>query len=317
MFVPKKFIQTREQACNFCSATDTDVIARGVDFEYETCANEFTFVRCRSCGHLYLNPLPDPCELDVIYPATYGNFEKARNTALTFKIKNWLDRKYLRKMTKGMHIERILDIGCADGRMLALCQEAFPDAQCLEGIEFSRKTAELAIERGYTVHIGSIDQLDLKQNYYDLIFLQQVIEHVFDPTAVVNKLYHSLREGGRVCFEMPTSDAIDRYFGGKRYWGGYHFPRHFNIFSERNFCTVCERAGFAVVSVAYRFQPVHWVWTVHHWLKEKGVSPRIYNLFNIKNTVLMACGTILEALVKLVSGKSANMQIVVEKKKRS
>ena len=307
-------IPTHDQVCNFCSANDAEVIARGMDFEYETCANEFTYVRCKSCGHLYLNPLPDPATLDIIYPANYGNFEENRNTVFTFKVKNWLDRRYLRKLTKGLHVERILDIGCADGRMLALCRDALPDVQCLEGIEFSRNSAKQAMERGFTVHVGSADQLKLPDNYFDLIFLQQVIEHVFDPTALVQKLYHSLRENGRVCFEMPTSEAIDRYFGGKRYWGGYHFPRHFNIFSERNFCTICERAGFTVISVAYRYQPVHWVWTVHHWLKEKGVSPVICEWFNIKNTWLMAIGTVMEALAKLVSGKAANMQIIVEKK---
>lgn len=315
MAAATNFIKTRVQVCNYCSSSNADVVARGVDFEYETCANEFSFVRCNACGHLYLNPVPDPCELDIIYPATYGNFERGRNTALTFRVKNWLDRRYLRKMTEGLYVDRILDVGCADGRMLNLCREVFPRASCLEGIEFSRKTAELAVERGFTVHIGSIDQLELKEQYYDLVFLQQVIEHVFDPTAVVEKLYRSVREGGRVCFEMPTSEAIDRGFGGKRYWGGYHFPRHFNIFSESNFGVICERAGFTVVRVAYRFQPVHWVWTVHHWMKEKGFPRWIYERFDIKNAILIAAGTICEACAKLISGKAANMQIVVEKRR--
>lgn len=306
-------IVTREQPCNFCKASNGEIIAQGVDFEYDSCGNEFFFVRCKTCGHHYLNPQPDPSALEIIYPPHYGNFERARSMAITFKVKNWLDRRYLRKITAGKCIERILDVGCADGRMLALCQDVIPGVNILEGVEFSHRSAALAQERGFTVLVGSVDHVELKKNYYDLIFLQQVIEHVYDPTAVVYKLYHSLRPGGRICFEMPTSEAIDRGFGGRRYWGGYHFPRHFNIFSEAHFCLICQNAGFKIVSVSYRYQPVHWVWTVHHWLKENGYPVWIYKQFNIKNPFLMAIGTGCEAVAKLISGKAANMQVVVEK----
>jgi SAM-dependent methyltransferase len=309
----RRLIRTREQRCNVCSADDAEVIARGVDFEYDTCANEFRFVRCRSCGHLYLNPLPDPSELETIYPATYGNYEGDRNAALTYRVKNWLDRRYLRELTEGLRVERVLDVGCADGRMLDLCRRAFPAAEHVEGIEFSPKAAGEAIARGYTVHIGSVDDLELREDFYDLVFLQQVIEHVYDPTAVVAKLHRSVRAGGRVVFETPTSEALDRRFGAGRHWGGYHFPRHFNIFDERSFGAICERAGFIVRGVSYRYQPVHWPWTAHHWLKERGAPPWLYAPLNIRNTFAIGAGTVLEALAKLVSGKASNMQVVVEK----
>jgi len=140
-----------------------------------------------------------------------------------------------------------------------------------------------------------------------------VIEHVFDPSAVVEKLHGALRAGGRVCFEMPTSEAIDRKFGEKRYWGGYHFPRHLNIFSAASFAAICERSGFRVVRVAYRLQPVHWAWTVHHWLKEKGAPPALYRLFNIQNAFAIGWGTVMESLALLTTGRASNMQIVVQK----
>lgn len=306
-------IRMQDRPCNCCGSTDRELIARGIDFEYETCANEFEFVRCRSCEHLYLNPLPDPSELPIIYPSNYGNYASEKNDALTYKVKNWLDRRYLRSLTEGMRVERVLDVGCADGRMLALCRETLPEVTDLEGIEFSPNVVERARAEGFTVHVGSIDDLDLPPDHYDLVFLQQVIEHVFDPTAVVRKLYRSLRTGGRVCFEMPTSEAIDRKFGEKRYWGGYHFPRHFNIFSEASFGRICERAGFRVVRVAYRLQPVHWAWTVHHWLKEKGAPSAVYRVFNIQNSFAIGWGTIMEGLALLATGRASNMQVLVEK----
>jgi len=145
-------IRTRDQPCNCCGSAAREPIARGVDFEYATCANEFEFVRCADCGHLYLNPQPDPSELGVIYPPDYGNYASDKNEAFTYQVKNWLDRRYLRRLTRGMRVERILDVGCADGRLLGLCRETFARAERLEGIEFSPTVVERARAQGYVVH---------------------------------------------------------------------------------------------------------------------------------------------------------------------
>ena len=309
----EKTIQMQEQSCNACGADDAEVMGCGIDFEYSTCDNEFSYVACRQCGHWYLNPQPCPAELDVIYPANYGNYAADRDQALTFKVKTYLDKKQIAGLVKGCKVERILDVGCADGRLLNVCQELFPDATAIEGVEISETAAAVAQERGHTVYIGTIDSMDLKADYYDMIFLQQVIEHVYDPAAVVKKLYGALRSGGQVCIETPTSEALDCRLAKKRYWGGYHFPRHFNIFNQDTLGAICRQAGFEVVRTGYRSQPVHWAWTMHHWLMEKGVSPKIYEQFNIRNSAVLAAFTGVEILAKLFTRRTSNMQLLVRK----
>jgi len=45
----------------------------------------------------------------------------------------------------------------------------------------------LARKRGFGVMVGNIDAIDLPEGIFDIIFLQQVIEHVHDPASVLQK----------------------------------------------------------------------------------------------------------------------------------
>jgi hypothetical protein len=52
-----------------CKALDE--IGRVCDHEYRSVDIEFTVVRCRECGLVYLKPRPDGRELGRIYPKSY------------------------------------------------------------------------------------------------------------------------------------------------------------------------------------------------------------------------------------------------------
>src|SRR5258705_2011499 len=61
--------------CDLCgSETSTTIVANGLGFEYATCPNSFSIVRCNECGLHYLNPRPEISTLNIIYPASYEPF---------------------------------------------------------------------------------------------------------------------------------------------------------------------------------------------------------------------------------------------------
>jgi len=290
------------------------VVGSGIDFEYGTCANEFHFVRCRGCGHHYLREVPAPAELTTIYPAHYGNYESGRSRSLTFRVKTSLDRRWLRGLTRNEVPPRaVLDVGCADGRMLELCREVFPEAERLEGAEISEQAARAARARGHTVHIGSIEDIELRPGTYDLILLQQVIEHVYAPDRVCRKLAEALRPGGLVVFETPTTDCLDFRLFHRRFWGGYHFPRHFHLLSESSLRALCQRAGLEWVSTSYRPQPVHWAWTLHHYLRAHSWPAVVYERFHIRNAFAMGACTLLELAAGLATGTMSNLRLVARR----
>ena len=93
--------------CALCRASTSICIARGHDYEYETMDDEFTFVECTSCGHVYLNPRPRIEHAEVIYPTSYYTLS-ARVGILARTLQNLKDwvlyrriRPILRDLPKG------------------------------------------------------------------------------------------------------------------------------------------------------------------------------------------------------------------------
>lgn len=311
-------LRTEEARCVVCASPEARPVGRGRDFEYASGPDEFDYVACAGCGHVYLRNRPVPEELPRIYPPEYGNYEAARSEALTFRVKAWLDARALRRLAADAGgARRILDVGCADGRLLDVCRAALPAAEVLHGVEISERAAEGARAKGYAVSIGTIDEVELAQSGYDLVFLQQVIEHVYAPDRVLEKLAGALAPGGLLVLDTPTPECLDYRLFHRRYWGGYHIPRHFNVFSERSLLTLCTKAGLAPVRTRYTPQPIHWAWSFRHLLAEKG-APRFTRAWlHLQNPVAMGLFTLVELAAGAATGRMSNLQLVVRRPRSS
>ena len=304
-------VRTERTDCVLCGCREHEWLGQAPDFEYGTCAEELPFVRCAACGHVYLGERPAPSELSRIYPEDYGNHDATRERALTFRVKSWLDGRSVRKLARrAPDAPRVLDVGCADGRLLDVCKVALPDAHCLEGIEVSERAARGARDKGYTVRIGSVDDITLPEGAYDLVFLQQVIEHVYQPDRVLRMLGRALCPGGVLVLETPCVEGLDFRLFQRRYWGGYHAPRHFNLFNAAGLAVLGAAAGLSPVEQAHTPQPIHWVWSLRHWLTERGAPEAFTRPLHIQNPFAIGAATAIELGAWLVSGRMSNLRVV-------
>ena len=244
----------------------------GQDFEYNSCINIWQYVRCGNCGHHYLRERPDTTALTVVYPPNYGNYSNSAKPGLAFHLKALMEGRTLRQLCGGSKDMAVFDIGCGDGRLLDIAKAACPGITELGGCEISGFAAENARKKGYHVEVGGFESIPLAANSWDLIFLIQVLEHLADPRGALEKIRLMLRSGGRVLIETPSTDCLDFRLFKRRYWGGYHFPRHFNLFVREHVEEMLQTAGLEPISYKVKLQPVHWIWTAHHWLKP--ASPR-------------------------------------------
>ena len=81
-------------------------------------------------------------------------------------------------------------------------------------------------------NICSIEELDeIKSESISLITMFHVIEHTRDPLKVINKLKKLLTPGGYLIIETPNIMSIDAKKFKNSFWGGFHFPRHWHLFS--------------------------------------------------------------------------------------
>lgn len=95
----------------------------------------------------------------------------------------------------------VLDVGCASGGLLAALGER---AGRREGIEVDHAAAARAEQFADAVHVGSIEDLDLPADTFDVVVLGDVLEHLVDPAAALARIRPLLRAGGCVVVSLPN-----------------------------------------------------------------------------------------------------------------
>lgn len=300
--------------CCICQSEDSIVISKGIDFEYETVKDNFTFHKCNSCKHVYLNPIPSPCSLKQIYPEHYGNYSNSQKFSLPFAVKSYLEYRFIKSLYKnGNKPTSVLDVGCGDGRLLNIIKKTVSKTCKLEGIEISDHASVNARKNGYKVITGSIETINLEPNNYDYIFMIQVIEHLHNPNESISKLRKALKEGGILVIETPDINCLDFKIFHKRYWGGYHYPRHFNIFNRQNLSKLLNKNNLNLVQSYNKLQPVHWIWSFHHLLKENIGINWFTNSFNIKNPLWIILFSLIDLIQLFFLRMSSNQRLICQK----
>ena len=211
---------------------------------------------------------------------------------------------------------RFLDVGCGDGGFLRLLHQYWDVLKThLWGTELYPNLVRDLHEEGYHASKGRIEEMDdMPTGGFDLIVMTQVIEHVADPGAVIRKLAELLDFSGSLISETPNVDSFDQRLFKRHYWGGYHFPRHWNLFSLETLGRLLEKSSLKTRKI--RFLPAHvfWIYSLHHILKYSAGMPRVAPFLDpIKNPYLLALPTALDLLRAGLGFRTSNMQIVAEK----
>lgn len=213
----------------------------------------FPLVRCKKCGLLYLNPRPRSGVLHRLYSEQYFRGEgKDEGFDYTSEFENSND-----ELNRGhdlraiMHLHpppgRVLDVGCGVGGTLRGLHAA--GYEC-HGIEVSPFAAEFARQHGFNVSCGDFLGLDLDENSFDLVLAIEVLEHVSDPRAFIEKVHAILKPGG--LFYYTTGNfrwfAVQRRLFGRAVADLYLTPEeHIYFLSSRDMRTYFRNAGFSNV----------------------------------------------------------------------
>ncbi|HSB67763.1 MAG TPA: class I SAM-dependent methyltransferase [Candidatus Methylomirabilis sp.] len=134
----------------------------------------------------------------------------------------------------------LLDIGCGRGGFLQAMQGL--GWQVL-GVEGDPEAAALARRSGLPVHATSFEEAKIPSDAVDHITMNHVIEHVYDPLAVMAKCHRILKPGGSVVLYTPNTRSLGhRRFRG--HWRPLEAPRHLHCFSPATLRALLARSGF-------------------------------------------------------------------------
>lgn len=313
MYKPNAFRLTSVKCC-ICGSSNATVIGSGEDFEYRTSDNTFFAMRCDTCGLIYLNPRPLTSEFEKIYPSTYHayNFSK-KNFGFIYKVRSRLEAWRLLNDCHDLPRDaKILDVGCGDGFHLNLLRKSGKKTWSLEGVDIDKNAVAAAALSGLNVHLGTIENVDLPKDNYDLIFLIMTIEHVERPDQTLSAIKKLLKKKGRLVIVTDNTNSIDFSFFKKGHWGGYHFPRHLNLFNRSSLQKLADKTGYEVVSLKTIVSPVNWVYSFHNMLVDQGRPKWLTERFTLRSTFSLTVFTILDFIFQKF-GRGALLKAVLKK----
>ncbi len=271
--------------CPVCGCGHFETHAVGFDYELRTCRNPWRFVRCAACGHVWLNPRPALSALRTIYPPTYYAYNyKQQINPIAVRGKELLDRLKMRGILRQLPAppRTYLDIGCGDGRFLRVLERQGVARANNFGLELDAKIVSSLAAEGYQAFCQRVEACDrIPEDALDLATMFHVIEHVDDPAAVARRVAGWLAPGGVFAVETPNLDSLDARWFTERFWGGYHIPRHWNLFTPGSLARLLRDAGLEVVATQYQTGHSFWMYSVHHRLRYgPRPRPRLARWFN-------------------------------------
>jgi 2-polyprenyl-3-methyl-5-hydroxy-6-metoxy-1,4-benzoquinol methylase len=143
----------------------------------------------------------------------------------------------------------ILDIGCGTG----LYFEGLKGNFKLFGIELSQRAAEYTKkEFGACVNMCEIEEVDYKKDFFDVINMTYVIEHVSNPKGIINKIYRWLKPGGMLLVSSPNWGSIASRFYGEFF--RLNLPhQHILLWEEKTLKMFLNEAGFEVNNIYFPY----------------------------------------------------------------
>lgn len=300
--------------CCICKTNDARIAGKGKDFEYGTSADEFTALQCNTCGLVYLNPRPSIPETKIIYPPTYHAFDfSEKEFGFVHKVRSRLEAGRMLRHCKQLGEDaHILDVGCGDGFHLKLLKQYGKATWKLEGIDIDKKAVEKGTQAGLHIHEGIVEEINLPEGRYDLVIMIMTIEHVENPAAVLKAVFRLLKKGGRVVIVTDNTGSLDFTLFKKRHWGGYHFPRHWNLFNKAALSKLASSQGFEVTEIKTIVSPVNWVYSIHNTLADWKWPAWITNRFTLKSTVSLSAFTLVDMVLQK-TGRGAVLQATLTK----
>lgn len=223
-------------------------VCKGQNIKFFAEKNNWKIYKCRQCGLIFVWPLPE--NLSCLYSADYFNGAKKGfgyvnydndklAMAATFDL--YLDKIELFLGSKG----QLLDIGAATGYFMEIARKRGWEVW---GIEISEHASNLAKKKNLRVLNSALSETSFPHNFFDVITLWDVLEHLPNPEHDIQLINKFLKPGGLIAVNTPDVSSFCAEIMGRR-WHALLPPEHLTIFNPQNLSALLGKSGFKVVLV--------------------------------------------------------------------
>lgn len=208
-------------------------------------------------GFLRVTPSPSDEEIRKFYAQEFysGEYKNFNNSTLEVQERDaeyhQMQRGLLTATVElllgsGIEGKRVLDYGCGWGLTLQFLRTK--GASCY-GLDPSPEAVQYCQAKGLMVNVGDIDNFgSLEDHTYDVVLMQNVLEHLKDPEGALMRLSERLRPGGVIVCSVPNDFnelqvCATEIYGLREWWVAP--PAHLNYFNRDSLQALLAGCGFS------------------------------------------------------------------------
>lgn len=251
--------------CPVCSC-EKQVAIFGVKDKLTFVREIFPLVKCTVCGLYYLQKRPTKKNIGSYYPDVYEPYNIDKYDFYV-ELQNTLMTSYLKKNKKiidhllGFFYQsiygclppfehkkiKVLDIGCGNGSYIYSLKKRGMDVY---GVDFSEKSVNFAknILKLENVEQADVEKISYPSSFFDVIVMNHVIEHVYNPKGLFEKAAKFLKKDGTLIVATPNTDAVNFSLFGKD-WFPLEAPRHLTLFNPASMSRLAQESGLRIKNI--------------------------------------------------------------------
>jgi SAM-dependent methyltransferase len=242
--------------CPYCNSSDLT----GWSIDCSRQGPHISRVKCKKCGLIFANPMADNNELSKYY-SNYSDTKKYEGYDLQAIAKKNIKRidklskreifneaKYISHFNGN---DKFLDIGCGLGLGLAYARKL---GFKLYATEFDQNAIDF-INANFDADcfLGDLKKAKYPDNFFDLIHVSHVIEHVTDLDEFIVEIKRILKKDGFVCIGTPDSSSFLYTIYNNLMFLSFKVPKiidgieHTFIFSNKLLSNFAHKYNFTIV----------------------------------------------------------------------
>ncbi len=236
---------TNSSPCQVCASTDREPFIQTKGME---------LFRCRSCGVVFMDPMPDPAAVEDLYSDAYDGATKGYFAKVESKLRR--SRGRVRQLRRYVRSARFLDVGTNGGFMAKAAHDAVFEAW---GIEPDPVSVSYARQHYPDIHVfqGFIEEFVETadaETPFDAVYCSEVLEHVPDVNSFVGAIARATKPGGVLYLTTPDI-AHRRVPDNVLEWDSFFPPSHCIYFTPASLTQLLSRHGYSIFRKRLAFKP--------------------------------------------------------------
>ncbi|MCL1865183.1 MAG: class I SAM-dependent methyltransferase [Spirochaetes bacterium] len=154
--------------------------------------------------------------------------------------------KRIKIIRKYANSGNFLDVGCSFGGLLESAAKYYTPF----GIEISDYAySQVTKQFGRNIHHGTLYDHKFSSNFFSVITMIELIEHLSDPVYAITQCFDLLRKDGVLVIQTANMNAKQARDLGKDY--EYFMPGHLSYFTAENLSDLLRKTGFVKIKIYY------------------------------------------------------------------